>query len=235
MDFADYNTGQVKITYTSKNAYEHGQVIKKFEDACKAFVDGLGPNDTETERALICYHRFVESLSYDYQLAERTSGQVFHFYAEDNPWYHETYLALTEHTGVCSAFAVGYNFLLSQLDIEAYYIGAEHKTEAVGHAWSMLKLNGKWFFADPTWDAVEGNASITYFGIQSLERVTNGYLTDKYRISDMVGVKLSDFAIVKDFRFAPLSAGAHAPIFDRAQNIVTYTDKNGEKKTFDLT
>ncbi len=235
VDFADYNTGRVKITYTSKNAYEHGLVIKKFEDSCRPFLDGLGSNDTETERALICYHRFVKSLKYDYEFAEQMSGKPFHFYAEDNPSYNETYIALTEHTGVCSAFSVGYNFLLSQLDIEAYYVGADHKTESVSHAWSMLKLNGKWFFADPTWDAVKGNSSIAYFGVQTLERATNGYLVDRYRISDMRGVKFSDFAVVRDFRFAPLSAGAHAPIFDRAKNTVTYTDKSGEQKTFDLT
>ncbi len=233
VDYADYSTNRINITYTSETAYEHGQVIKKFEDACKAFIGDLGSNDTETERALICYHRLVKALQYDYRLAD-ASSEVFSLYAPDNLRYNETYVALTEHTGVCSAFAVAYNFLLSQLDIDAYTVYAEHKSEDIGHSWSMLKLNDKWFFADPTWDVTEGDSSIIYFGTQSLERVTNGYLTDTYRISNLPALNYSSLASVKDFRFAAFSAGAHDPVFDRENDTVTYTDKNGEEKTFDL-
>ena len=35
------------------------------------------------------------------------------------------------------------------------------------HAWNMVKLNGEWYCADPTWDNRHGPGHFTYFNVTS--------------------------------------------------------------------
>ncbi len=228
VDYADYNTDKVKITYTSKSKAEHEQYIKKFEDACKVYLQGLSSGDTDAERALICYSRYIKNLRYDYDLVglDYTDSNL---YARDNPRYKETYDAIVNRTGVCSGFAKAYSFLLGQLDIPAYTIFAGHKAEDVGHAWSMMQLGGKWYFADPTWDAgSETDGSIRYFGVTTLERAGKGYPLGNYEISGLPMPDISDIAYIRDTRFHKLWGGAYDLEFNRDANTVTYKNKEGQ-------
>ncbi len=234
VDFADYGTDKIRITYTSKSKSEHLQSIKKFEDACKPFLQDLSESDTAAERALICYSRFVKTLRYDHNLAD-VDYDTLNPYARENPRYKETYNAIVNGTGVCSGFAKAYSFLLGQLGVSAYTIYAGHSTKNEGHAWSMLQLGGKWYFADPTWDAAsETDGGIHYFGVQTLERVGHGYKVEGYEISDLPMPNFKDFVTVRDLRFQPLWGGAYHLQFDREANTVTYQTKNGQSKTFSL-
>ncbi len=228
VDFADYNTDKVKITYTSNSKTEHLQIIQKFEDACKPFLQGLSGGDTDAERALICYSRFIKNLRYDYELVGLDYTSL-NLYARDNPRYKETYNAIVKGTGVCSGFAKAYSFLLGQLGVPAYTIYAGHTDGVTGHAWSMLRLGGKWYFADPTWDAgSETDGSIRYFGVTTLERAGNGYPLGGYEISGLPMPNVSDIAYIRDLRFQKLWGGIYNLEFDRAANTVTYRNKDGQ-------
>ncbi len=228
VDFADYGTDKIRITYTSKSKSEHLQLIKKFEDACKVYLQGLSNSDTDAERALICYSRYIKNLRYDHNLAD-VDYDTLNPYARDNPRYKETYNAIVNGTGVCSGFAKAYSFLLGQLGVSAYTIYAGHSTKDEGHAWSMMQLGGKWYFADPTWDAAsETDGSIRYFGVQTLERAGHGYKVEGYEISDLPMPNFKDFVTVRDLRFQPLWGGAYNLEFNRDANAVTYKNKDGQ-------
>lgn len=55
---------------------------------------------------------------------------------------------------VCDGYALGFLYLLQQLGIEATVVSGEAGSpgDMGGHAWSLVKLNGKWGEYDVTWD-----------------------------------------------------------------------------------
>ena len=231
VDYADYSTGKLKITYTSKSKAEHNKIIENFENACIPLIDGLS-SETETERALICYYRYVQTLNYDDALNDFDSSR-FYLYAPDNPRYDEGYKAIMNKTGVCSSFSIAYSFLLSQLNIDSYTIFAAGKTDS--HAWTMLKLNDKWYFADPTFDAdwPQGKNSISNFGVPAQQRILFGYNPENYFISNTSDNPFS--YNVNDFRFIKLTQGAYLPEFNLETNTMIYKDAKGNiQKEFDL-
>lgn len=230
VDFAaDLET--VNIKYTTKSKSEHNKIIKKFEDAVKPIISGLS-NATDTEKALVSYYRYTKDLYYDERLLDPNLSWTYLYY-EDNIRYDEGYQALVNKKGVCSSFTIAYNFILAQLGIDSYGIFAEGKTE--GHAWNMMKLNGKWYFADPTFDGdwPDGDNSITNFGVTTQQRVLLGYNPEYYRVCNLDG-KFNGYT-VKDLRFAALTQGAFRPEFDLENHTMVYYDKKGNKqKVFDI-
>ncbi|MBQ8740558.1 MAG: hypothetical protein IJY79_03285 [Clostridia bacterium] len=231
VDFADYNTDKLKITYTSKSKAEHNKIIEDFENACMPLIAGLS-SETETERALVCYYRYVQTLNYDDALNDFDSSR-FYLYAPDNPRYDEGYKAIVNKTGVCSSFSIAYSFLLSQLNIDSYTIFAAGKTDS--HAWTMLKLNDKWYFADPTFDAdwPQGENSISNFGVPAQQRILFGYNPENYFISNTSDNPFS--YNVNDFRFIKLTQGAYSPEFNLETNTMIYKDTKGNiQQEFDL-
>ncbi len=231
VDYADYNTDKLKITYTSKSKAEHNKIIENFENACMPLIAGLS-SETETERALVCYYRYVQTLNYDDALNDFDSSR-FYLYAPDNPRYDEGYKAIVNKTGVCSSFSIAYSFLLSQLNIDSYTIFAAGKTNS--HAWTMLKLNDKWYFADPTFDAdwPQGKNSISNFGVPAQQRILFGYNPENYFISNTSDNPFS--YNVNDFRFIKLTQGAYWPEFNLETNTMIYKDAKGNiQQEFDL-
>ena len=231
VDFADYSTGKVIITYTSKSKSEHNKIIEDFENACKPYISGL-ESASQTQKALICYYRYIQTLDYDYNLAN-FEVENFHLYDRNNPRYDEGYNALVKNTGVCSSFSIAYSFLLSQLNIDSYTIFAVGTDNA--HAWNMLKLNGKWYFADPTFDAdwPQGDNSITNFGITTKQRISLGYYPENYNISNLPN-NFSDYS-VNDLRFEALTKGAFNPEFNINNKTMIYKDLNEKNQPqFDL-
>jgi len=54
--------------------------------------------------------------------------------------------------GVCGNYAFTYQYLLDVIGIENHYV----TSDAMNHAWNLLKLDGNWYHVDVTWDASTG-------------------------------------------------------------------------------
>ena len=171
----DWVYNEVHIRYTSKNRAEHEKIIKAFENRCLALLGNRTGETAQVAREV--YRRFTKTLKYDTALLNKTMPRWDEpsYYTEKNPRYRETYTALMNGSGVCSSFAKAYAFLLLQCRVETMTIYCDHVSglKDKAHEWTMMKLDGKWYFADPTW---ERNGSDTYFGVTTAEREQNGYL-----------------------------------------------------------
>lgn len=86
---------------------------------------------------------------------------AIHDYFADQYRYDERYLSLTNDSdsfrsgglfldglGVCEAYANGYRYIMGKLGIECYVT----RSEAMAHAWNIIKINGKYYHVDCTWD-----------------------------------------------------------------------------------
>ncbi len=61
---------------------------------------------------------------------------------------HTAYGIIVKNYGVCQSYALAYNYLLSLVGVETKFC----PSDPMIHAWSLVKLNGKWYHVDITWD-----------------------------------------------------------------------------------
>lgn len=196
----DWVYNEVHIRYTSKNRAEHEKIIKAFENRCLALLGNRTGETAQVAREV--YRRFTKTLKYDTALLNKTMPRWDEpsYYTEKNPRYRETYTALMNGSGVCSSFAKAYAFLLLQCRVETMTIYCDHVSglKDKAHEWTMMKLDGKWYFADPTW---ERNGSDTYFGVTTAEREQNGYLSRNFCLFFVYDTQFGEKFAVNDNRF----------------------------------
>ncbi len=85
-----------------------------------------------------------------------------HDWLIDNLSYESTssqratvYGALVQKKGVCEAYARAYKCILDELGVEnVLSIGSATNSSGITeeHMWNYVKLNGKWYAVDVTWD-----------------------------------------------------------------------------------
>lgn len=229
VDFAS-TLDYANITYTVSRE-EHFKIIENFEKRIRSLLAApLGA--TDAEKALTAYLRFINTVDYDYPLADVPLAWDYLYY-EDNPRYDEGYRALMEGKGVCSGFAIAYSFLLSQMDIDSYVIFADGVRDA--HAWTTMKLSGKWYHADPTADGTLKTYSspIYRFGETTTERVAAGYPYKNFRYSNYFDTY--SFISATDERFHEMhKRQGHSPVIDLAGHSVSFKGTNGFPYTVSL-
>ena len=89
------------------------------------------PGD-EWQTAMNLYQWLLDHMTYDDTLSFSSSD------------------AILRGTGVCDSYSRLYAMLCRAAGLEVYVING--KTNAGYHAWDAVKIDGKWYFADPTWD-----------------------------------------------------------------------------------
>ena len=84
---------------------------------------------------------------------------ALHDYLIDYIEYADTHIvrraygALIEKKAVCQGYAQAFQKILSNLNIEGHtVIGWNISSEPVLHEWNRVKLDGKWYYIDLTWD-----------------------------------------------------------------------------------
>ncbi|UED79436.1 S-layer protein [Lysinibacillus sp. CD3-6] len=63
---------------------------------------------------------------------------------------YSPYTLLTEHKGVCQAYALVLYRMLEMLDFEVQYVPGKVGEQL--HAWVLVKLDNEWYHIDVTWD-----------------------------------------------------------------------------------
>ena len=123
-----------------------------FNNAVDEFLADIDTSESDAEVALAIHDKLVETVTYDYELAEMGSGSDL---------AHTAYGALVENsngdsnTAVCDGYSQAYVYLLQQCGINAAVIlgeAGDTRANAGGHAWSVVELDGEWYEVDVTWD-----------------------------------------------------------------------------------
>lgn len=70
---------------------------------------------------------------------------------------HNAYGAIVEKSAVCQGYTLAFNYILRVCKIEAHYVFGTSKNAA--HAWSLVKIDGDYFYTDITWDDPLGSYS----------------------------------------------------------------------------
>lgn len=117
---------------------------KQVLDAVRAvFARCVTPGMSDYDKELALYAWLTKNVRYDRthyepQGAPRTS--------------YEPYGPLIEGKGVCLGYATTFQLFMDMADIECITVVGAAFYSREDHAWNMVRLNGNWYCADPTWD-----------------------------------------------------------------------------------
>lgn len=85
--------------------------------------------------------------------------------------YNTAYSALIEKKSACNGYAQAMQLLLNKTGVKNYYVygKANNGKQTELHAWNLVKMNGKYYHVDATWDDYPKDhgrvVSYQYFGV----------------------------------------------------------------------
>ena len=116
-------------------------------------------------------------------MSERQKAQVLHNWLITNAHYHEDgtmkshdgKTLLLEGYGVCEAYAEAYGKFLT----EAGIAWANMLIQKMSHAWNLVRVDGRWYHVDATWDDGPACQMKRYPCVSGMEKNQYFLLTDK--------------------------------------------------------
>ena len=145
------NYTSTKITSLVFNStYTNTQIAAaktSIANGVKYYTDKISSSLSEYEIALKLYELIATKVKYS------TTGNDLHNIAG----------ALINGVGVCESFAESYQYILNMYGIQAFTVtgqatNSSNRTE--NHMWVAAKINGAWYYIDPTWADLKSAASI---------------------------------------------------------------------------
>ncbi len=116
-------------------AAEFKSRLKKCQDAANEMLKDIkGSSLTEAEKVLLVHDRLALLLKYD---DSHTAADNYNIYG-----------ALINNLCICDGYANAFRYLLAQLGIDSTYC----KSDDLNHTWNIVKVNGKKYHVDVTWD-----------------------------------------------------------------------------------
>jgi transglutaminase/protease-like cytokinesis protein 3 len=217
---------------------EHQQIISNFEKRINQYRSGLTLHDSDVIFAIQLCRTISENCNYDF--AQKTNGTK-----DANGYLNDisAYYILMNNTGKCGAYADAYVYLLNQSKINSLNvvgIDANVAQTRVGssHEWVLLKLDGKYYYVDPTWESTKSD-KLYWFGFTSRFRESSeggNFPADHMLVNNKI---VSTLFNVSDNRFdAFRNADGHNNIYDyeidHENNRLIYSDIFYLQHVFDL-
>ena len=196
-------TYQFQLTNTYKN---YRKEVTAFYNEVDSFMKGLNPNDPKAKLALQVHDRMLELCDYnDEAYANRNSSS----YSRD--YCHSAYGALVKDSSgrwnkpVCDGYSHAYEFILQQLGFYVTVIYGDaggSRSNASGHAWNAVYLNGNWYEVDVTWDDIDADSSWNRWEAGRLAARDSSYMRKVRHYMFLVSTDyISNFTDAASFRY----------------------------------
>ncbi len=192
--YADTGNGTIRLCYGIDQAKYESQ-MREIEEACRAFEQPILDKEKENPdqkmsaymKALTLYHSIAALVEYD---NEGLDQQSYNTYNRELDYLRNIYGAIVEKRSVCAGYAIAYQFLLRRHGIESIYCagpmaGRHYSGPYNGHAWNIIRLGGKYYHVDITWDdatnrysAIHGGDSLFKYFCVTTEEIERTRRTD---------------------------------------------------------
>ena len=116
--------------YTKKEIFAR---IDRLEEEAAALLGHMSASLSDFDTAVILHDRLLERVEYDLEAKYRD----------------DVYGALVEGRAACEGYSRAYQYLLLRAGLEAIIV---YGMADEAHAWNMVRLDGEYYLADPTWD-----------------------------------------------------------------------------------
>ena len=165
-----YNSSNQLVMKCKMNYTETAAQVKKLNTKAKKVLKNLKVSSmSDVAKVKVIHDYVVKLVTYDYSLKD-----------------HSAYggLAAEKHSTVCQGYALIMYKLLTDAGVPVHYVTGD----AGGpHAWNIVKIKGKWYELDATWDDPSNTTSYDYFLVGSKQiskdHTLDSYYKKKYKIS----------------------------------------------------
>ncbi len=145
-DMSLYDTSGIRVAWERGDPSGLSREDRKIYDKAKSVLRGAlkdGMSDLEKETAI--YSWIVNKVNYDWTHQDRM---------RETPRESFTpYGGLVNRKAVCLGFATTFQLLCDLAGVDCItVVGAAHSSSS-DHGWNMVRLDGKWYCVDVTWDA----------------------------------------------------------------------------------
>ena len=173
-----FNDSGSKISYVAfgcAEEYASGTVRQdlnsKIDVTIRSFLDSVTRYKSDAEKEMMLHNLLVANLNYAWD----STGQP-----ETSSFAHNIVGAFDrEHWSVvCEGYAKAFQLLLNASGIECIFVGGiayVSENNSGAHAWNQVKLDGKWYNVDVTWD--DNGDDYIYFNYFNL---TDSNFTDTH-------------------------------------------------------
>ncbi len=114
---------------------------------------------TEYERERALYEWVTANAVYDQDHYDKL-GRM-------DPDSHNPYGLFKNGKAICVGFATTFQLLMDMAGVECVTVVGASRDCVADHAWNMVRLDGKWYCADPTWDVEKVPEDWDYFNVPS--------------------------------------------------------------------
>lgn len=122
-----------------------------FDAAVSEMLSGITSSMSEYAREKLLHDRLAARVTYD-----GTGANA-----------HNAYGALVEGKAVCEGYAEAFQYLLQKAGIQSFIITGTSSNPATGspegHAWNAVRIDGRYYHVDVTWDDQGENIFYAYF------------------------------------------------------------------------
>ncbi len=149
--------------------------------AVERAVRGTKTFSSEWVKAFYLHEWIVRTAEYDTSAKDLTYEQVMDRGKED---LYNAYGVLVDRRAVCSGYAKAYQLLLQRIGIEC------RRVSGGNHTWNIVRLNGKYYHVDVTWDDPIANGSVfsdschDYFCVSTREILQTHQIDPEENIPD---------------------------------------------------
>ena len=127
----NYYISSFSPTYSMEKS-EITEAVTEFEALTDEIAEYVTENaETDLDKALLLHDYIVLNYEYD------TSLEI-----------HDAYRFITEGKGVCESYAGLFRYVSGKCGVEVKYASSRE----MAHVWNLVRLDGKWYHADVTWD-----------------------------------------------------------------------------------
>ena len=144
-------------TMTVNNKYDITKSdVKNLDILVKTWVaENISPDMTEVEKV----KKIFEYMTMEYAYSYGDNGEDW-YYTGDNKRnaklgkynVHTSFALAFKKGGVCSGYSRLFSRFAKEAGLEVIYITGKTTIEnSAGHAWNMVKVDGKWYHIDVTW------------------------------------------------------------------------------------
>ncbi len=166
-----------------------------FDAAVGEMLSGITSEMSEYAREKLLHDRLAAKLVYDGS-AENA---------------HNAYGALVEGRAVCEGYAEAFAYLLRKAGIQSFIVTGKSANPgsgtSEGHAWNLVRIDGKYYHADPTWDDQGEQIFYAYFNKTDAEILEDHTIDEKAYALPACTDKDADYFTVN---------GGRLPAFDLA-------------------
>ncbi|MBQ4650628.1 MAG: hypothetical protein IJB73_08000 [Firmicutes bacterium] len=150
-------------------SYNNAGLVVSFKPGYNDLVEDIEGNTAALEEATAEALADMWSLDTDAEKAKYAHDWLIYNikYNLDAPYNQTSFSALAKGSTVCAGYAHGFQYMMQQMGIPCAYILGY--TAGGYHAWNIVKLDGKHYAMDVTWDdpinGKKGKYYYTYFNI----------------------------------------------------------------------